>query len=167
MTALNSPQPRFDPDPDDDPLDWLCLTRSRKIGPVTFHKLLAEHGSARAALAALPAIARAAGVEAYATCPPEIARHELAQARLAGAVLLRWGQPDYPAALRDLPDAPPILWAQGDIALLNRPMVALVGARNASSLGLRMARRLALGLGEAGQVIVSGLARGIDAASHQ
>jgi len=59
-----------------------------------------------------------------------------------------------------------VLWVQGDVSLLNRPMVALVGARNASSLGLRMARRLALALGGAGQVVVSGLARGIDAAAH-
>ena len=66
----------------------------------------------------------------------------------------------------DLPDAPPVLWALGDLALLTRPMVAMVGARNASSLGLRMARRLAEGLGEAGQVVVSGLARGIDAEAH-
>ncbi len=66
----------------------------------------------------------------------------------------------------DLPDAPPVLWARGDISLLTRPMVALVGARNASSLGLRMARRLAEGLGEAGHVVVSGLARGIDSAAH-
>ena len=68
----------------------------------------------------------------------------------SGRALLVWGEPDYPAALMDLPDAPPVLWAQGDVALLNRPMVAMVGARNASSLGLRMARRLAEGLGEAG-----------------
>jgi len=96
-----------------------------------------------------------------------VARHEVAQARAAGAVLLRWGDADYPVALMDLSDAPPVLWAQGDVALLNRPMIALVGARNASSLGLRMARRLAETLGAAGQVVVSGLARGIDAEAHQ
>jgi DNA processing protein len=133
---------------------------------VTFHRLLAEHGSARAALAALPAIAQAAGVENYAPCPAEVIRHEIAEARRAGARMLCFGEPDYPAGLMDQPDAPPVLWIQGDAALLNRPMVALVGARNASSLGLRMARRLAETLGAAGYVIVSGLARGIDAEAH-
>src|SRR3989338_7852091 len=151
----------------DDPADWLRLIRSRRVGAVTFHRLLAEHGSVAAALAALPDVARGAGVENYATCPIEVVRHEMAQGRLAGARLLHWGGPDYPASLMDLPDAPPVLWALGDVALLARPMVAMVGARNASSLGLRMARRLSEGLGQAGQVVVSGLARGIDAEAHR
>lgn len=150
----------------EDPLLWLCLIRSRRVGPVTFHRLVADHGGVEAALNALPGIAQAAGVERYATCPTEVARHEMAQGRVAAARLLLWGQPGYPLALMDLPDAPPILWAQGDIGLLARPMVAMVGARNASSLGLRMARRLAEGLGAVGQVVVSGLARGIDAECH-
>jgi len=134
---------------------------------VTFHRLVSEHGSAAAALAALPDIARAAGVEGYSPCPPEVVDHELTQGRLAGAVLLAHDGPGYPDGMRDLPDAPPLLWARGDVALLSRPMVAMVGARNASSLGLRMARRLAETLGEAGQVVVSGLARGIDAEAHR
>ncbi|NUB43979.1 DNA-protecting protein DprA [Fertoebacter nigrum] len=161
-----SPHPHHTPLTEDDLLSRLRLIRSRRVGPVTFHRLLADHGTAAAALAALPGIARAAGVEGYAACPVEVARHELAQGRLAGARLLAFGGPGYPVALADLPDAPPLLWVQGDAALLNRPMVALVGARNASSLGLRMADRLATGLAEAGFVIVSGLARGIDAAAH-
>ncbi|PZR00529.1 MAG: DNA-protecting protein DprA [Cereibacter sphaeroides] len=165
--ALFSSTTPFTPHtPEDDGSSWLRLIRSRRIGPATFHRLLAEHGSAASALAELPAIARAAGVENYAPCPIELVRHEMAQAHLAGARLLLWGGPDYPAGLMNLPDAPPVLWAQGDLSLLSRPMIALVGARNASSLGLRMARRLAQGLGEAGFVVVSGLARGIDAESH-
>jgi DNA processing protein len=151
----------------DDPLDWLRLIRSRRVGAVTFHRLIAEHGSARAALAALPAIAAAAGVEGYAVCPVEVAAHEMRAGRVAGAKLLCHGATDYPGALMDLTDAPPILWAVGDVSLLSRPMVAMVGARNASSLGVRMARRLAEGLAAAGQVVVSGLARGIDAEAHQ
>ncbi|MDT8855272.1 DNA-processing protein DprA [Paracoccaceae bacterium Fryx2] len=147
-------------------LDWLRLIRSRRVGAVTFHRLLADHGSAAGALAALPGIAAAAGVENYAPCPVEVVRHEMAQARIAGARLLCFGEADYPAALHDLADAPPVLWVQGNAALLNRPMVAMVGARNASSLGLRMARRLAESLAEAGFVVVSGLARGIDAEAH-
>lgn len=150
----------------DDPVDRLRLIRSRRVGAVTYHRLVAEHGSVRAALAALPEVARAAGVEGYAACPVEVARHEMAQARLAGARMLIHGGPDYPAGLEEMPDAPPILWARGDVALLARPMVALVGARNASSLGVRMARRLSAALGEAGYVVVSGLARGIDTEAH-
>ncbi len=148
-------------------IDWLRLIRSRRVGPVTFHRLIAEHGSAAAALLALPDVARAAGVEGYAVCPVEVVLAELRAARARSARMLCHGEPDYPAALIDLPDAPPVLWAVGDAALLNRPMVAMVGARNASSLGLRMARRLADGLAQAGQVVVSGLARGIDAEAHQ
>ena len=163
---LSSTTPFTPHTPEDDGSSWLRLIRSRRVGPITFHRLIADHGSAAAALAELPAIARAAGVENYTPCPVDVVRHEMAQARLAGAQLLVWGRPGYPSALMDLPDAPPVLWALGDIALLNRPMVAMVGARNASSLGLRMARRLSERLGAAGHVIVSGLARGIDAESH-
>lgn len=153
--------------PAEDPLLWLQLIRSRRVGPTTFHRLLADHGGVEAALLALPQMARAAGIENYALCPIEVARHEAQQGRVAGAQLLLWGQAGYPQALMDLTDAPPVLWAQGDTGLLARPMVAMVGARNASSLGLRMARRLAEGLAQAGQVVVSGLARGIDAEAHQ
>lgn len=151
---------------DDDPVDRLRLIRSRRVGAVTYHRLVAEHGSAAAALAALPEVARAAGVEGYVPCPPEVARHEMAQARKAGARMLVPGGPDYPAGLMEMPDAPPLLWLRGDPAWLARPMVAMVGARNASSLGVRMARRLSAALGAAGQVVVSGLARGIDAEAH-
>ena len=160
------PTPFTPPTTEDDRSSWLRLIRSRRVGPVTFHRLLAEHGSAQAALDALPAIARAAGMETYAPCPIEVVRNEMALARVAGARMLCFGGPDYPAALMDLPDAPPVLWVQGDAALLNRPAVAMVGARNASSLGLRMARRLAESLGARGFTIVSGLARGIDAEAH-
>ncbi|MBD3765954.1 MAG: DNA-protecting protein DprA, partial [Rhodobacterales bacterium] len=154
------------PTTEEDRLSWLRLIRSRRVGAVTFHRLMAEHGSAQAALAALPAVAAAAGVDGYEPCPPGVARAELAAGQRAGARLLFWGAPDYPAALMDLPDAPPVLWCRGRAELLARPMVALVGARNASSLGIRMARRLGEGLGEAGYVVVSGLARGIDAEAH-
>lgn len=148
-------------------VDWLRLIRSRRVGAVTFHRLLSEHGSAAAALAALPEIAAAAGVKDYSLCAEEVANHEMSLARITGAKMVCWGEAAYPTALYDLPDAPPVLWALGDLALLNRPSVAMVGARNASSLGLRMAGRLAETLGEKGFVVVSGLARGIDAAAHK
>lgn len=151
----------------DDRLDRLRLVRSRRVGAITYHRLIAEHGSARAALDALPGIAEAAGVQQYEVCPLGVVQAELKQGRALGATLLVHGEPDYPQALLDIPDAPPILWVMGDITLFNRPAVGMVGARNASSLGVRMARRLGAGLSEAGFTIVSGLARGIDTAAHE
>jgi len=144
----------------------LRLIRSRRVGPVTFHGLIADHGNAEAALAALPSVAAAAGAADYEPCPPGVAEAELVAGHKAGARLICHGEADYPMALAGLSDAPAVLWVLGDASLLHRPMVAMVGARNASSLGHRMARRLAETLGEAGMVIVSGLARGIDAESH-
>ena len=152
--------------PAPDPASALRLVRSRRVGAVTWRRLVTEHGSAGAALQVLPDIARAAGVEGYEVCPPGVVEAELRQGAKAGARLLVHGTAEYPRALLDLPDAPPVLWALGDIGLLNRPAVALVGARNASSLGLRMARRLGQGLSAAGFTVVSGLARGIDAEAH-
>ncbi|SMX42207.1 hypothetical protein MAA8898_02546 [Maliponia aquimaris] len=128
---------------------------------------MAEHGDAATALAALPDVARAAGVDNYEVCPPRVIEAEMKAGRRAGARLVCRGEPDYPPDLADISDAPPLLWVIGAPAVLRRPMIALVGARNASSLGTRMARRLAEGLGEAGYVVVSGLARGIDTAAHQ
>jgi DNA processing protein len=145
---------------------WLRLLRSRRVGPTTFYRLLDELGGAQAALDELPAIAAAAGDETYRPCPSGVAVAEMQAGRLAGARLIARGSQDYPAALCDLPDAPPLLWTIGDVALLNRTSVALVGARNASSLGTRMARALADGIGKAGHAVVSGLARGIDTAAH-
>lgn len=151
---------------EDEAADWLRLIRSRRVGAVTFHRLMALHGSAAAVLAALPEIARASGVEGYEPCPMEVVRAEMAAARAVGARMVRWGEAGYPALLAEAGDAPPVLWVQGDAGLLARPMVAVVGARNASSLGQRMARRMAEDLGVAGMVVVSGLARGIDAQAH-
>jgi DNA processing protein len=140
--------------------------RSRRVGIQTFFRLLADYGTARDALEALPGIAREAGVENYAPCPPEVVASEMRGARQAGATWLAHGRPGYPPQLAELPDPPPLLAAIGDKGLIARPMIALVGARNASSLGTRMARRLAEELGEAGFVVVSGLARGVDTAAH-
>ncbi|RIA00054.1 DNA-protecting protein DprA [Cereibacter sphaeroides] len=147
-------------------LDRLRLIRSRRVGPATWRRLMAEHGTAAEALAALPGVAAAAGIEGYEVCPLPVALKEMAAARAAGAAMLWLDEPGYPPLLGQIADAPPLLWLQGDPGLLARPMVALVGARNASSLGLRMARKLAAALGEAGYVVVSGLARGIDAEAH-
>ncbi len=164
LFSYTPPQPSFTSG--EDPLSWLRLIRSRRVGPTTFHRLIAEHGTAAAALEALPEIARAAGVEDYTPCPPAVAQAELTAARKVGARLILFGTPAYPAGLAEMSDAPPLLWALGDIGMLARPMIALVGARNASSLGTRMAKALAGSLTQAGLVVVSGLARGIDAAAH-
>nr|WP_245629236.1 DNA-processing protein DprA [Celeribacter indicus] len=133
----------------------------------TFYRLMREHGSAEAALAALPEIARAAGVSDYQPCPDTVIAAELRAGRRAGARLVARGEPAYPPLLALIEDAPPLLWAKGDLSLLGRPALAIVGARNASSLGLRFARTLARDLGAEGFAIVSGLARGIDAAAHE
>ncbi|AXI45723.1 DNA-protecting protein DprA [Sulfitobacter sp. SK012] len=144
----------------------LRLLRSRRVGISTYKRLLAEHGTAQNALAALPEVARAAGVSGYEICPEGVVHAELKAARAAGAKLLIEGDAPYPSLLSEISDAPPFLWAVGNTDLLTRPMISLVGARNASSLGTRMARALATDLGAAGYVVVSGLARGVDAAVH-
>lgn len=149
-----------------DDVSFLRLIRSRRVGPVTFHRLVAEHGSARAALDALPEIAAEAGMTDYQTCPEGVAAAELAAGRRAGAQLIRCDSPLYPDALRQIDGAPPVLWLRGDPVWLSRNPVAVIGARNASSLGLRMARGMAGGLGEAGFTVVAGLARGVDTAAH-
>lgn len=145
----------------------LRLIRSRKVGPATFHKLLAEHGSAEAALEALPQIAQSAGILDYACCPEYVADAELRAGERAGARLIVWGDADYPARLRDISDAPAVLWVRGDVSVFDRLPVAVIGARNASSLGLRMARGLAQGLAQSGAAVVAGLARGIDTVAHE
>ncbi len=162
----HSTHPPLPPTTEDDRVSWLRLLRSRRVGPATFHRLIAEHGSAQAALAALPDVARAAGQDNYQVCPVGVVINEMKQARSHGARMVCIYDPAYPAALAEIDDAPPVLWVKGNIDLLHRPMIALVGARNASSLGLRMARMLAHDLGQAGYVVVSGMARGIDTAAH-
>ena len=161
-----STHPPLPPTTEDDRFSWLRLLRSRRVGISTFYRLLADHGTAQNALAALPNVARAAGVSEYEICPEQYIHDELDKGRRANAILVFRGTPPYPDRLTELADAPPFFWAKGRIDLLNRPKVALVGARNASSLGTRMAKALAQGLGEAGYVIVSGLARGVDTAAH-
>jgi DNA processing protein len=162
----SSTHPPLPPTTEDDRFDWLRLLRSRRVGPTTFRRLMAEYGTAQNALAALPEVAAAAGVDGYEPCPPGVIEAEFKAARVAGARLLCLGSPDYPTALCDLADAPPLLWAIGRTELVAQPAIALVGARNASSLGTRMARAIARDLGGAGFVVVSGLARGIDTAAH-
>ncbi|MEL6582275.1 MAG: DNA-processing protein DprA [Pseudomonadota bacterium] len=144
----------------------LRLARSSRIGPVTWRKMVSRLGSAEAALENLPAHAESTGINDYRPADPGKVRSEIERALGLGAQPLVLGTEQYPEMLAGLSDAPPVIWALGEIGLLDQPMVALVGARNASALGQRMAARLAEGLGEAGFSVVSGLARGIDRAAH-
>jgi DNA processing protein len=153
---------------DEQRLDWLRLIRSENVGPRTFRSLLQHSGSARAALAALPDLARRGGAGKTARiCSREDAEREMEAARDLGVRFVASGEPEYPVRLQSIDDAPPILAVRGNNAVLASPMVAIVGARNASAVGVKFAERLARELGEAGFVISSGLARGIDAAAHR
>jgi DNA processing protein len=148
-------------------LDWLRLIRSDNIGPRTFRDLINHYGGARAALAALPGLARRGGAAGTRICSREDAEAELKAARGRGIALIGLGEPDYPQRLQAIDDAPPLLAVRGKLGILAQPLVAIVGSRNASAAGVKFAERLARELGDAGFAIVSGLARGIDAAAHR
>ena len=149
-------------------LDWLRLIRSEHIGPRTFRSLVNHYGGAKAALAALPDLARRGGAERPGRiCSQEEAERELRAAERIGVRFVALGEADYPARLAATDDAPPLLAVRGPIAALARPMLAIVGSRNASGAGMKIAGQLAHELAAAGLVIVSGLARGIDAAAHR
>jgi DNA processing protein len=149
-------------------IDWLRLIRSDNVGPRTFRSLINHFGSARGALERLPDLARRGG----AARPGRIFSEEDAHAELAtsqrhGVSLLAPGEAGYPPRLATLDDAPPLLGVRGAEAVLMRPMIGVVGSRNASGAGLKFAGALSRDLGEAGFVIASGLARGIDQAAHR
>ena len=149
-------------------LAWLRLWRSENVGPVTFRQLLRRFGSAEAALAALPELARRGGRDRpLAICSASAGERELAQLGRMGAHLITMADPVFPALLAELDDAPPLLSALGRLELLAGRSVALVGARNASANGRLLAETMARQLGELGWVVVSGLARGIDSAAHR
>ncbi len=162
----SSTHPPLPPTTEDIRYLHLRLLRSRRVGATTYHRLLTEYGTAQNALAALPEVARAAGAQNYEICPEAVISKELRAGARLGAKLLIHGHEGYPAPLTDMTNAPPVLWALGRQELLRQPMIAMVGARNASSLGTRMAKALAADLGANGMIVVSGLARGVDAAAH-
>lgn len=150
----------------EDQLARLRLIRSDNIGPVTYFQLLARFGSAAAAIGAIPDLAARGGGR-----PPRLAsraavEREVERVEELGARHLFVGQGLFPPLLAELEAAPPALVVKGQLSLLEKPMIAIVGARNASAAACRFARQLAQGLGEAGVTIVSGLARGIDTAAH-
>ncbi len=148
-------------------LALLRLVRTESVGPITYRRLLARFSTPEDALDALPGLAQAGGRAKPPRIPPmtEVEREAAALARLGGRFLFL-GQPDYPAFLAQLPDAPPALAVLGDLALLSSRAVGIVGARNATANGMRMAEMLGAELA-AQLAVVSGLARGIDAAAHE
>lgn len=140
---------------------WVRLARTPRIGPLTFHRLIARHRTPSAALEALPRLSN--------LTPPssDSAEAEIDAAEALGARLIASSEPDYPPLLAQLDAPAPIISLRGDAALLHKPTIAIVGSREASGAALMFAERLAADLGAAGFTIVSGLARGLDAAAHR
>lgn len=147
-------------------LAWLRLLRTERIGPVTFRQLINRFGSAEAAIEALPALIRRSG-QPLALPSRAAAEDEIAGLIRYGARLVASSEPLYPPLLRYIPAAPPLITLAGGEGLDWQRTVGLVGARNASSAGLKLARLLAADLGARGYITVSGLARGIDSAIHR
>ncbi|MBY0501016.1 MAG: DNA-processing protein DprA [Alphaproteobacteria bacterium] len=163
MTAQRSPHQT-----DEELLDWLQLSRSENVGPLTFHRLLQQYKTAIAALKALPDLAAQGGLKR----PLKIAERTVVEKELAslyqfGAELLTLESPFYPPLLRHIDSPPPLLTVKGQFDFLQSPLFAIVGARNASAMGKKMTFKLAEDLSHLGWIITSGLARGIDAAAHQ
>ncbi|MER9442106.1 DNA-processing protein DprA [Mesorhizobium sp. M0340] len=149
-------------------LSWLRLIRTPNVGPASFRDLINRFGSAEAALSMLPELMISGGAKKIVRIP-SIAEveAELETARRAGAHFVGIGEADYPPLMKSMDHPPPLLAVRGNSAVFRLPAVAIVGARNASLAGIKMARMLAADLGRDGYGIVSGLARGIDTAAHQ
>jgi DNA processing protein len=148
--------------------DWLRLIRSENVGPRTFRSLINHFGGAAAALNALPELARRGGARGRIKIYDEAgAQRELDEARRHGIRFIALGEEDYPARLQAIDDPPPLLAMRGNSAIMAKPMVAVVGSRNASAAGMKFAERISGELAAVGFAIVSGLARGIDAAAHR
>lgn len=152
---------------DKEKINALRLIRSANVGPVNYHRLLEIYGSTEQALEALPELAKRGGSRKFKICSKNEAEKELSGILKCGADIILHGHPPYPRSLAHIPDAPPVLTVIGNLHLLNRPCVAIVGTRNASAVAVRLAEKLAYGLGSRDYVVVSGMARGVDAAAHR
>ena len=149
-------------------LAWLRLIRSENVGPITFRTLVNQYGSASAALEALPELSARGGLRRkIRICPVKDAENELRHAKKRGLDIIASGDAHYPHALGFTDGAPPLLFVRGNSQILTSSMVAIVGSRNCSAAGARIAAQLAEGLGDAGIICVSGLARGVDGAAHR
>lgn len=153
---------------DQEKLDWLRLIRTENIGPITFYKLIENFGNASEALHALPTLSKKGGRKKPLT-PPSVCdiEKEIEHLQKLGGDIVCAFEDNYPLALGATDDAPPVLSYMGDINIVRPPCLAIVGARNASLNGRNFAKKLARELGQEGQIIVSGLARGIDTAAHE
>ena len=148
--------------------DWLRLSRSENVGSRAFRALIDAYGDAADALAALPELSAKGGLRrAIKIYGRDRAEADLERAEELGAKFTAWCEPDYPALLRHIDGAPPIICMKGETGVLKPPAIAIVGSRNASASGRKLTRELANELCEAGFSVVSGLARGIDTAAHQ
>lgn len=145
---------------------WLRLARSDNVGPITFAELIRTYGTAEAALEALPELSRRAGRQ-LRVYPAAEADREIAAVERHGARLVALPEPDYPPWLRQIDAAPPLVTIRGGESIFTRPMIAVIGSRNASAAGRKFATLVAEGLAERGLAVVSGLARGIDATAHE
>jgi DNA processing protein len=152
---------------DEQRMDWLQLIRSQNVGPRTCRALINQFGGARAALEALPSLARRGGASATKIYSRAQAEREIATAQKLGAEFVALGEAAYPLPLQMIDDPPPLITIRGYAAVFALPLVAVVGSRNASGAGVKFTQLIARELGEAGFAVVSGLARGIDAAAHR
>ncbi len=153
---------------DEERLNWLRLAQTENVGPVTFHHLIGTYSTATRAIEALPELsARGGRRRPLQVCSRAVAEQILANAAAIGAKFVVAGEPGFPPDLQHIPSAPPLICVSGRLELSETNGVAIVGARNASALGLKFTRMLARGLVEAGFLVVSGLARGIDTAAHE
>lgn len=157
MTALS----------DKERVAWLRLARTPNVGPATFAQLIQRFGAASIALSELPALVRRGGGEIGRIPADTDAAKEIDALTKSGGRLMLSADPDYPRGLATLETPPPVISVLGNASLLGREMIAIVGARNASALGRKLASLLADDLAKAGLVVVSGMARGIDAAAHE
>lgn len=149
-------------------INWLRLIRTENIGPVAFRDLILFCGSAANAIERLPDLnIRGGGSRPVRVSSLDDAERELEAIERIGARLVGMGEPDYPPQLKNCEAPPPLVIIKGDANVFRKPPVAIVGSRNASVVGARFTEKLARDLGDAGFAIVSGLARGIDAAAHK
>ncbi len=152
---------------DQERIDWLRLIRSENVGPITFYQLLERYGSAGKALQALPDLCRKGGsgkpIKLY---PASRAEYELEQAYRTGTRIVAFGEPEYPSLLANIEVPPPVLYMKGNLSLLSRPAISIVGSRNGSASGKQLTKIIASELGQLSYIIISGLARGIDTAAH-
>ncbi len=148
-------------------LCWLRLSRSENVGPITFNKLLDRFGTAEESLKGLPSLAKRGGNKSFTPFPADAAKHEMEQIEKSGAQLIARCEKNYPHYLAEIEDAPPVITVLGNTALLSKPGLGVVGARNASLSGRKIAEDFSRKVGAAGYPVISGLARGIDTAAHR